>query len=210
MEGKGARGPSSCSSNQMLELKLGCAVCCTPCGHSTEEAMFVPDPAGPHAEPWRHPGASSSQRGSGDPEGRDSATSLCLSSHPQSNLADEVPKTSFWIQTTFPFPQEVPLCPRPSSPTGESSRLPQAWLRPAAALDGDATPSPHRCRSFALPTLPGSCCGRCPSLRGTWGQGATSTPTPWHEVPLGGLRGYWRCLSPCQPGSTTGELCPLP
>lgn len=133
------------------------------------------------------------------------------SAFPATHKADEVPKTSFWIQTTtFPFPQEVPLCPCPSSPTGESSGLPRAWLRPAAALAGDATPSPHRCRSFALPTLPGSCCGRCPSLRGTWGQGVISTPTPWHEVPLGGLQGYWRCLSPCQPGSTRGQLCPLP
>jgi len=89
------------------------------------------------------PGASGSQQGSREPEGRDSAMSLQLSSHPQHNLADEVPKTAFWIQrTAFPFPQGMPMCPRPSSPVGESSGLTRA--QPHQLLPRPAMKPPPR------------------------------------------------------------------
>lgn len=72
-----------------------------------------------------------------------------LSSHLQNNLADEVPKTSFWNQRTeFPFPQDVPVRPCPNNPTGEGLGLPQAWLDQAAMQ-----PPPHPTAGASLSLL---------------------------------------------------------
>lgn len=153
MEGKGAWGSSSCFSNQMLELKLGCAMCCTPRGHSTEEAMFVPDPAGPHAEPWRQlcPWGFQLPVGQQRPRGTGQCHEPLPFQPPTKQMRCLKPHFGFKQQQRFHFPRKSLCALAPKAPQvrargyhghGCAQLLPWPAMQPPLHTAAEASLSP--------------------------------------------------------------------